>query len=144
MRQSFAPPLLFLLSLFDLMYPFSLSLLLSLSCFHASLFSFFYSFSLFIPHSTYCTDLHLSLFLNLTFFPRFVHFVFFLCKIQPPRITIFPFREIHEILHLAFTWRSGSFSIKATSSYTLYCIKFNLLQFFVVFIFNSDETRWEL
>jgi len=46
MQQSFAPPLLSL-SLSNLIYPFPLSLLPSLSYFHASLFSLSYCISLF-------------------------------------------------------------------------------------------------
>lgn len=82
------------------------------------------------------------------FLSRFVYFVFFLCKIQPPiltpRITIFPFREIHEILRLALIWRSGSVSIKNTSPHkTFLCVKSLLFRFFTL-ISNSDKTRWEL
>jgi len=137
MQQSFAPPLLSL-SLSNLIYPFPLSLLPSLSYFHASLFSLSYCISLFyyiqpIAHI-------LSFFFDLLMFLFLFCLLCLLsrarCKIQPPiltpRITIFSFREIHEIFSLALFWRSGSVSVKDTSSHALR--KSYLFEFFT-FIF---------
>lgn len=134
MRQSFAPPLLFL-SLSNLIYPFPLSLLPSLSYFYASLFSshfltVFLSSTIFNPLRRSC----LSFSICLRFFSCFVYFVFFRCKIQPPiltpRITIFSFREIHKIFPLALIWWSGSVSVKDTSSHALR--KSHLFKFFTL------------
>lgn len=130
------------LSLSDLMYPFLLSLLLSLSYFYAS---FFHSFSLF-HHIQPIAQIFACLSFSICsrFLSRFVYFVFFLCKIQPPiltpRITIFPFREIHEILCLALTWRSDSVNVKDTSSHALHKNLFLKFLYLFLVVIKLDES----
>lgn len=139
-RPSAFPPLSVWLNVS--LSPFSA---LSLSYFHESLSRL--SYSLFLLH--YIQPIAeifacLSFPICSRFLPRFVYFVFLLCKIQPPiltpRITIFSFREIHEILRL-----DGQVQLASRIFLRMLCAK-SRPHFSEIFTltFNSDKTKGKL